>query len=216
MKRMRIIHKSGDKYNRWSLISFRKWSGTAQVWLCRCNCGVMKNVRVGDLRTGKNKSCGCLTVETNTTHGESAGKRKTVEYTAWNGMKDRCHNPNNPHYKNYGGRGISVCKRWKESFENFLVDMRRRPRNCTSIDRIDVNKGYCPNNCKWATRIEQVDNRRNTIKVKINGASIPLGAECRRLRINYAMAYSRFLRGWPPEKIFSTPSSHGNRIKRAG
>jgi hypothetical protein len=95
-------------------------------------------------------------------HGESRGRRRSPEFTAWHGMKQRCYNPNNAKFKDYGGRGIRVCDRWKNSLENFLIDMGRRPSAEHSLDRIDVNGDYCPKNCRWATRSRQASNKRNS------------------------------------------------------
>lgn len=136
------------------------------VWICQCDCGSTRNVAGGDLRRGR-VSCGCIGIESRTRHGHAAGGI-SPEYKSWRAMLARCHTETATGYAAYGGRGITVCERWREDFRHFLADMGPRPPG-TSIDRIDGSKGYEPSNCRWATRLEQSRNR-NGVKLSLDDA----------------------------------------------
>lgn len=136
-------------------------AGNRSHWLCRCDCGKEKIVLGSTLLYGKTKSCGrCALIS----HGESYGAHETTEYRTWGQMWSRCNNPHHDSWKDYGGRGIVVCGRWR-SYETFLADMGRKPTAAHSIDRIDVDGNYEPGNCRWVTKKEQTGNRRPLKKV---------------------------------------------------
>lgn len=123
------------------------------AWVCRCDCGEMRVVRSYRLRTNGAKTCGCAK---NVTHGKS----KTRTYNIWHAMRQRCGNPRNTNYKDYGGRGIKVCPEWQDSFEQFLADMGEAP-GVMELERKDNNAGYSKANCIWATHADQMKNRRS-------------------------------------------------------
>lgn len=149
---------------------FSRAGKRATRWLCQCACGKTTTVFRNSVVSGLTRSCGCLKIETSVgripTHGNDRHHHVTAEYTAWAHAKQRCYNERGKAWKNYGGRGITVCERWKTSFEAFLEDMGLRPSPKFTLERINNDLGYSPDNCIWGTRSQQNRNRRPFRKVK--------------------------------------------------
>jgi hypothetical protein len=202
---------TGQRYGR--LVAVRVDPGDPLKWLCRCDCGTTKFVRVTHVRAGRTQSCGCLklqrSIESHTTHGMV----DAPEYTVWATMFQRCTNPNHDKFATYGGRGISVCERWF-FFENFFADMGQRPTPLHSIDRKDNDGNYEPENCRWATQKEQARNRRTSRMLNFQGRDMTLAEVAEISGVNYDLLKKRTKMGWDAERAVMTPSRVRN-IRRS-
>lgn len=172
----------------------------------RCDCGIVSELSAENVVSGNTKSCGCLHRERaslrlkirKTTHGMTG----TPEFVSWTCAINRCHNPKDEHYPNYGARGIVVCERWRESFENFYADMGTRPQGMT-LDRFpDVNGPYSPENCRWATNVEQSNNKRNNRYVTRDGRTQTIAQWAREFGIYDSLVSKRRAAGWPEDRWF--------------
>lgn len=172
---------------------------------CLCDCGNIKRVNIENLKRGGSKSCGCQ-------RGEEHGKSSTNTYFVWQAMKARCSNPSNKQWADYGGRGIAVCPEWKNSFETFLSDMGDCPEKYC-IDRIDNDKGYGPDNCKWVTRLENNSNKRNTILLEYNGEKLPLKTWANKIGMNHSTLRKRILlKKWDVDRAFNEPVTRAKAL----
>jgi len=186
-----VLNLVGNKYGRLTVIGFDSIVNRASKWRVRCDCGGEKSVLAGSLKSGATKSCGCLDKEKKTKHGRYG----TPEYHTWESIKARCHNPKDKCYPRYGGAGILVCDEWLHSFEAFFRDMGEKPSLKHSIDRMNNEKGYSSDNCRWATKREQANNRKNNKPLTFNGISKPIREWAEDFGISHITLRGRLSRG---------------------
>jgi hypothetical protein len=205
----KIIDLTGCKFGRLEVVKFAGLDKKhIALWVCQCDCGNQKVVRSDRLKSGKTRSCGCLQKELlslsklnneyNLTHGLS----KTKLYRVWVGIKDRCFDEKRATYKNYGGRGITVCDEWRNDFKAFYDwAIANGYKEGLTIDRINNDGNYEPNNCRWATRIEQNNNTRRNRYITFNEETLTLTEWAKRLGVSYQRIQSILSRGYGLEKI---------------
>lgn len=201
------IDLTGKVFNKWTVIQESKVQkkDSCILWTCVCECGTVKDVRGDQLKQGLSNSCGCYKIEKAKAaiiHGASRRSGALKEYAAWQSMKARCYNPNFDQYYDYGGRGITVCERWLNSFENFFADMGKRPSPKHSLDRFpDTNGNYGPSNCRWATKKEQNSNTRANHFLEYKGRRMIITDWATELGIHLSSIHYYFKRNWEFDKI---------------
>lgn len=204
----------GRKFGRLTVVAVGKPPNTYRYTaICMCECGSEPiTVRVDGLTSGGVVSCGCYHREVSRTHGLS----KHPLYQVWRHMRMRCENPDDAAYPNYGGRGITVCKRWQK-VENFVADMEAGYAPGLEIDRIDNDGDYKPSNCRWATPSENSDNRRSGHRITFNGKTQSIRRWAKETGISYGTLWERIaIWGWSPEKALTTPPLSGEeRMRKA-
>lgn len=189
--RVRGTSIAGMTFGRLQALQYR---GNSR-WLCACSCGTQTIAVVTDLEKGHTRSCGCLVRELLTARNTKHRSSGTREYGIWKGMRARCRDPGNSVFAYYGGRGIRVCARWNE-FENFLADMGRCPTG-HEIERNNSNGNYEPDNCRWATRSEQMRNTRANRLLNLDGTTLCAAEWAARLGLSQQALHNRLRRGWP-------------------
>lgn len=204
----KIIDMTGQTIGRWTVLQRgAQTPGGQTTWTCVCECGAEKDVTAILLRDGRSRSCGCLkselTVARSTRHGHSNSVRVTPTYHSWAGMIQRCTNPQSSRWKDYGGRGITVCERWM-TFADFLADMGVKPPR-TSIERTRNDVGYEPGNCTWATSKTQSRNKRNNVLIEADGIKLSKAEWAERLGISPATINDRLRAGWDEAEAVTTP-----------
>jgi len=200
-----FIDLTGNKYGRLTVLRRLPNKGNKTMWECRCDCGNVTAVPAGALNSGNTKSCGCLHLETVKTMHVTHNLRYTRLWRVWSHMKDRCNNPNNKDYNLYGGRGITYCTEW-ESLQQFAEwAMSSGYADDLTIDRIDPNGNYCPENCRWATRLEQSRNLRTVRWLSYNGETHTIGEWAEILGVKQGSLASRIQRGWTVEDALTRP-----------
>lgn len=192
----RIVEMSGSTYGK--LVAVRlvgRTESRGSVWLMRCSCGTEFEAEGATVRRGQIKSCRSCSKETKRAAKSTHGMTESPEYANWCAMKSRCNNPSFNRYADYGGRGIKVCSRWLTSFENFFSDMGSRPTRFHTVERIDNDKSYSKRNCRWATRKEQSNNKRNNRIIEIDGRTRTLSQWAEESQVNESTIRSRLRRG---------------------
>lgn len=202
---------NGKKFGRLTVIEFVEMRGKYRFYKCICECGKFKIIRSSHLKSGNTISCGCFRKELGE-RSKTHGKESSKVYQVWTNMLQRCYNPNDRKFKNYGGRGIIVCDRWHK-FENFYADMGDPPYE-KSLDRINNDGFYCLENCRWATRIEQMNNRRNSVKITYLGETKGIREWERQLGFPKDKITKRLKAGWSVEDAITLPNSQGQRINK--
>jgi len=186
-------YKKGDTFNQWTLLDYYP---DKKRWLAKCSCGLEKFVIITHLVKGNSTKCKyCYGMSKRS--GCFFHKR---EYNSWDSMKQRCFNKNNDRYSNYGGRGITICSDWRDSFEKFFDDMGVRPEG-TTLDRIDNEGNYEVSNCKWSTSAEQASNKSTNIQHA--GRTYTIKALAELYNMPYGRLQSRIKRGWPLERALT-------------
>ena len=176
-------------------------------WICKCECGNTTSVRADHLNDGHVKSCGCLTAESSRKRFTKHGMSNSRLHGIWVGMRQRCNNPKNTSYGNYGGRGIKVCEAWSNNFQTFYDwAVLNGYSDELSIDRVDTDGNYEPSNCRWATAYLQERNKRNNRTVDADGTEMILADYCEKYGLSYHMVLKRLLRGWEMSDAITIPS----------
>lgn len=197
---------AGMVFSRLTVVAFAGRNKEGRImWRCRCECGTDNVIAAGKhLKNGGAQSCGCIQRENigrvRRTHGQS----RTVEHKIWEGIKSRCGNENCTDARNYIARGITICDRWRNSFESFLADMGKRPSPQHTVERIDNSSGYGPGNCKWATRAEQSRNTRRTRLVTHNGTTLCIRDWATTLGIPYGTLYHYLTHGKTLQEVMAS------------
>ena len=193
----------GERFGRLTVVKHAGRGRNHHMWLCRCECGAERRVQALHLKSGHTRSCGCWSREQASATHRQHGLTRSAVYKAWDHMKGRCLNNNDPEYRNYGARGITVCARWLD-FASFFQDMGH-PQPGQSIERADNDAGYFPENCRWATQVEQARNRRTNRRITLDGTTLCLAEWAARKSMDPSTLWSRLRAGWPLAKALSQP-----------
>lgn len=198
---MEFVDLTRRKINKWTVIKIAQRRRRVIYWLCECECGTVRAVGGGNLRSGRSKGCGC---DRRGGFLPTHGKTGTKIHRTWGMMRSRCANQKLASWKNYGARGIRVCKRW-DRFENFYADMGEPPTANHSIERINNDGNYEPGNCRWATREEQNRNTRRTRFYEMNGVKKTPAEWAEAHGLPAKAVRKRLWKGWPIERAVTEP-----------
>lgn len=211
----KLIDLTGQRFGR--LVVIERMTDTTPGrprWLCQCDCGKEKVIHTNHLRSGHTRSCGCLRQDELVTRSRKYDKPNSRLLRVWGAMIHRCYIPSDRAYPYYGGRGIGVCEEWQNSFETFQIwALSNGYREGMSIDRIDNNGDYCPQNCRWTNRIVQANNTRANHLITWNGVSHTLMEWSRYMGINHATLRHRIRQGWSVERALTEPVHRQKKTK---
>lgn len=210
----KLVDLTGQRFGRWTVLrrAGLDAAGKNATWLCQCDCGNKKIVTKVALTSGHSKSCGCYCSEVSKQLIKPLHERHRDEYPKierlfriWIKMRNRCYNPQNDGYKNYGGRGIDICLEWSNfyEFQEWALNAGYSPD--LTLDRINVNGNYCPENCRWVSIKRQSRNKRKTIYLTLDGVRKPMADWADEIGISWRTLHSRYVRGWSDERILTTP-----------
>jgi len=211
MEKKRYIDLAGKTFGRWYVIERTPNVRPGMtMWKCQCECGKIKDhVMYAALVRGNSNSCGCLRSDMLMKPDHLTHSQRNPLWTLWQSIKTRCFNANHPSYKSYGARGIVMCDEWRNSFDTFVADVGKRPEG-SSLDRIDNDKGYFKENCRWGTRCQQAGNTRRNVKVNWKGWDCNLIDVARAENVDYAGLYVAFRNSKNLEKAVSNLQARGN------
>lgn len=204
-KGCQIKDLTGEIFGRLTVLEFAYTKNEESYWKCCCSCGAEIIVRSKCLARGETKSCGCLALENLINRSKTHGLAGTPIHIAWCSMRERCNNPHNKSYARYGGRGIKICERWLNSFENFYEDVSKLPHfgeKGYSLDRINNDGDYCPDNVRWATRKEQCRNRRSNVIVEYQGVKMTMIEAAEKSGLDYKLLNNRYRKGKRGDELF--------------
>lgn len=212
-----FVDLTGKKYNYLTIIKFSHYKSNYRYWLCRCDCGVEKSIREDLIVKNKTISCGCYNIikikKTNTKHGLWSHRLHNV----WSSIKTRCYNKKSHAYKNYGGRGITMCDEWKNNFKSFYDwAMSNGYQDNLTIDRINNNGNYEPLNCRWVDMKTQSNNKRNNKMITYKNETLSVSEMARKYDITVDRLSKRLYAGWSVQKAIETPVNKNkirNKIK---
>lgn len=212
----KMIDISGQRFGKLLVIRAvdERSNAGKMKFLCRCDCGNEKIIVGGSLRSGNTNSCGCWKAKGASERLKKHGFSRHPSYGRYCQMMSRCYNKDHPEYKNYGARGISVCERWRNSVEDFINDIGTAPSRSYSIDRIDNNSNYSPENFRWATKKEQSVNRRVVTILEHDGVAMCAADWARRLGMEKKAVLDRIKDGWPVPIALTTPAIKKGMHKR--
>lgn len=212
----RIINLEGQRFGRWTVLHRMPKDGGQAKWFCRCDCGTERVVRSIELRRGNSKSCGCLQREITSNLMLTHGKIHTNVYHTWSQAKGRCYNKNNPKYPNYGGRGIKVCEDWKSDFQKFYDYVSKLPHfgeKGYTLDRIDVNGNYEPENVRWADTKTQSRNRTDNHFVDYKDKKITIADAAKIIGISPPNVLKRIKMGDTGDRLFRRAKENPKNVK---